>query len=116
MGWERLPTMEEYKISLVVEGMDRIAANRTSYTKEHLAPARAALDEICRTADYDFGIVLFKQLEKRFTDLQDDLGYMRQRIQDLKEALDSQRRQRRRSRFAAYMRQRIQDLKEAGRR
>ena len=78
--------MEEYKISLVVEGMDRIAANRTTYTKEHLAPARAALDEICRTADYDFGIVLFKELEKRFTDLKDDLGYMRQRIQDLKEA------------------------------
>ena len=86
MGWEHLPTMEEYKISLVVEGMQRIATGRTTYTKDHIAPARAALDEICRTGDYDFGIRLFKELERRFTDLRDDLGHMRLRIEDLKKA------------------------------
>lgn len=86
MGWEHLPTMEEYKIDLVARGMERIAAGRRIYTKDHLAPARAALDEICRTGDYDFGIRLFKELERRFTDLRDDLGYMRLRIQDLRDA------------------------------
>ena len=86
MGWEQLPTMEEYKISLVVEGMQRIASGRRDYTKDHIAPARAALDEICRTGDYDFGIRLFRELERRFTDLRDDLGNMRLRIQDLKDA------------------------------
>lgn len=86
MGWEHLPTMEEYKIDLVARGMERIASGRRTYTKDHLAPARAALDEICRTGDYDFGIRLFKELERRFTDLRDDLGYMRLRIQDLRDA------------------------------
>lgn len=86
MGWEHLPTMEEYKIDIVARGMERIAAGRRIYTKDHLAPARAALDEICRTGDYDFGIRLFKELERRFTDLRDDLGYMRLRIQDLRDA------------------------------
>lgn len=78
--------MEEYKISLVVEGMQRIAAGRRDYTKNHIAPARSALDEICRTGDYDFGIRLFKELERRFTDLRDDLENMRLRIQDLGDA------------------------------
>lgn len=37
MSWEHLPTMVEYKISLVAEGMERIAAGRTVYTKNHSA-------------------------------------------------------------------------------
>ena len=75
MGREELPTMEEYKISLVVEGMERIATGRTVYTKDHIAPARVALDEICRTGDYDFGIRLFKVLERSFTDLREDRAH-----------------------------------------
>ena len=55
-------------------------------TQKTIALARAALDEICRTGDYDFGIRLFKELERRFTGLRDDLGYMRLRIEDLKKA------------------------------
>ena len=75
MGREELPTMEEYTISLVVEGMECIATGRTVYTKDHIAPARVALDEICRTGDYDFGIRLFKVLERSFTDLREDRAH-----------------------------------------
>lgn len=51
-----------------------------------MAPARAALDEICRTGDYDFETRLSQELERRFTDLRGDLGCMRLRIEDLKRA------------------------------
>lgn len=78
--------MDEYRISLVVKSMQRAVTGRRDYTKDHLIVAREAFDEVCRTKEYEFGIRLFEELERRFTDVRDDLSAMRGRIRHLSEA------------------------------
>ena len=85
MGWEELPTMKSTRSALSQRAWS--ASQRAAPSIQRtIAPARAALDEICRTGDYDFGIRPFKVLERSFTDLREDLGYMRLRIEYLKKA------------------------------
>lgn len=78
-------SLDGRKINLVIDLMldARREAQRTDpATKAHLSFARNALDEILRTKKYKFGIMLFKELEMRFTEVREDLANMRGLLED----------------------------------
>ena len=78
-------SLDARKIEFVVDAM-RDARRKDQRagpgSKAHLAIARNALDEILRTKKYKFGVALFKELERHFTEVREDLASMRRLIED----------------------------------
>lgn len=78
-------SLDGRKINLVIDMMRearREAQRAEPSSKAHLSFARNALDEVLRKKEYEFGIVLFKELEKHFTEVRDDLANMRGVLED----------------------------------
>lgn len=78
-------SLDGRKINLVIDLMRearREAQRAEPRSKAHLSLARNALDEVLRKKEYEFGITLFKELEKHFTEVRDDLANMRGVLED----------------------------------
>lgn len=78
-------SLDARRIEFVVEAMRdarREAQRAGPDSKAHLDIARNALDEILRTKEYKFGVMLFKELERHFTEVREDLANMRMLIED----------------------------------
>ena len=52
----------------------------------HLRVARNALDRVVRTGDYAFGVRLFTNLEKEFSEIRDELEEMREMVENLQQS------------------------------
>lgn len=92
-------SLDARRIELVVDLMrDARREAQRREDKSHLSLARNALDEILRTKEYEFGRVLFLELERHFTEVRDDLENMRGLIEDKARDSSSRSRWRRRPR------------------
>lgn len=76
-------SLDARRIKLVVDLMrDARREAQRREDKSHLGIARNALDEILCTKEYEFGKTLFRELERHFTEVRDDLANMRGLIED----------------------------------
>lgn len=74
-----MSVLDERRLNLTMRRMREIKSENPD-GKDHLRIARRALDQILKTKEYEFGIVLFDHIAKNFTEVRDDLKSMQDMI------------------------------------
>lgn len=76
-----VPVVDKIRIEHTIRRM-RDVRSENDGGKKHLDVARRALDEILYTKEYKFGVALFYELERNFTEIKPELEQMRLVVAD----------------------------------